>query len=142
MDFNVSEVVEDAEFKELIQCLIDAFEEPPSKLLQLFIPSCPSDDAQATLAEAVERFSLWHRSDPTSTWIKVTDSETGKLLGAANWNIYDTNPYAEGSHSECYWWPEGPGRDAANALMHQLTTPRTMYMSKPHVCESRSRALH
>jgi hypothetical protein len=45
-------------------------------------------------------------------WIYVTDTETGDVIGGAQWNIYKENPYAtERPMLTLYWLPEGRLKD-------------------------------
>lgn len=136
MSFKLSEIVSDAEFDELARCEFDAYENPACNLKQLFFPivgSLPSAREDA-IKEAVERQTMWHRADPTSKWIKVVDSESGKMAGAACWHVYEADPYAVVPEDECDWWAVGEDRNIANALMEQFLTPRMTYMRRPHVC--------
>jgi hypothetical protein len=138
MPFKLTELASDSEFDELVRCEFDAYENPICNLKQLFFPiqgsSLSSAARDAAIADAVKRQTLWHRSDPTSKWIKVIDEESGQLAGAACWHVYPADPYAVESDEQCDWWPAGEDRNAANALMEQFLTPRMTFMRKPHVC--------
>ena len=51
-----------------------------------------------------------HKADPTSTWLKVVDTDIGdKVVGGANWNTFSENPYPRpvDHPMEATWWPEG-----------------------------------
>jgi hypothetical protein len=50
-----------------------------------------------SLREVTERQALWDKMDPTNKWIYATDNETNEIVGAMNWNFYDTNPFQNGS---------------------------------------------
>lgn len=122
----------DDEFDALVRCEFAAYESPPNKLKELFFP--PQDSRESTIQAAVGRQTAWHRGDPTSVWLKVVDTDNDdRLLGAACWHVYDTDPYAVESDEECDWFPKGEERDIGNALMGQFLTPRMTYMRKPHV---------
>ncbi|KAJ5243555.1 uncharacterized protein N7469_001882 [Penicillium citrinum] len=135
MPFKLTVVASDSEFDELVRCEFDAYENPQCNLKNLFFPTHgPSPTARnRAIQDAVKRQKHWHRSDPSSQWIKVIDMESGKIAGAACWHIYETNPYTVTSDEECYWWPTGEARNIANALMGQFLFPRMAYMNKPHV---------
>lgn len=136
MRFETTEVSVDADFEELIQVQWDSYEQPHCRLIRLFCPILgdgPNARA-AALRESTERQLQWHRRDPTSHWIKVVDRETGRIAGAACWHIYKENPYSTQSNEECTWYPAGEGREMANSLMGQFSTPRMKYMAKPHIC--------
>ncbi|GLA01933.1 hypothetical protein AnigIFM60653_001224 [Aspergillus niger] len=135
MPFKLTVVASDSEFDELVRCEFDAYENPQCNLKNLFFPIQGSSPTarDAAIQDAVKRQIHWHRSDPSSQWIKVIDVESGKIVGAACWHIYETNPYTVTSDEECNWWPTGEARNIANALMGQFLVPRMTYMNKPHI---------
>ena len=135
MQFETTEVSADADFDELVRVEWESYEQPYCRLIRLFFPLLDhGPDARAkALKESTERQLQWHNGDPTSHWIKVVDTETGRMAGAACWHIYEENPYASQSDEECTWYPPGEGREMANSLMGQFLTPRTKYMAKPHL---------
>ncbi|KAL9110770.1 MAG: hypothetical protein Q9227_004762 [Pyrenula ochraceoflavens] len=137
MFFHLQEVTSASDFSEIIKLEWRSYEDPYSPLLRLFFPIFGTDsEARAeSLQESTDRQIKWHESDPSSHWIKVTDSSSGNIVGAANWNFFDENPYSTESDEECTWFKEGEDRKMANFLMGQFLTPRTTYMAKPHVCE-------
>jgi hypothetical protein len=103
MGFKLSALVSESEFEDLVRCEFDAYENPVCNLKQLFFPiQGSSTTARATAIEdAVKRQALWHKSDPTSKWIKVVDEESGQLVGAACWHVYEEDPYKVESDEEC-----------------------------------------
>lgn len=136
MALKLVEVVTDDEFNDIVRCEFDSYDTPVCKLKDLFFPikgEATAENRDIAIAEATKRQTLWHRSDPSSLWIKVVDEENGKVAGAACWHIYDANPFAEPAEGECDWWPAGEHRDMANTLMGQFMTPRMTWMAKPHV---------
>ena len=136
MPFETTEVSADADFNELVRVEWEAYEQPYCRLIRLFFPlldNGPDPRAEA-LKESIERQLQWHNEDPTSHWIKVVDTETERIVGAACWLIYEENPYSTQSDAECTWYPAGEAREMANSLMGQFLTPRTKYMEKPHIC--------
>ncbi len=136
MHFETTEVSANSDFNELVRVEWDSYEQPYCRLLPLFFPvRGEGSHARAeALEESVQRQLQWHHGDPTSHWIKVVETETGRIVGAAYWHIYEENPYATQSDEECTWYPPGEGREMANSLMGQFLTPRTKYMAKPHIC--------
>ena len=140
MPFKLSKLVSDSEFDEIARIERLSYESPPCKLMSLFFPLSGggSEAREAAIQDAAQRQALWHRSDPSSTWLKVTDEKSGKLVGAALWHIYASDPYVTESEDECEWFAKGEDRDAANALMGQFVLPRMTFMRKPHLCLSRS----
>ena len=138
MPFELTELKDDAEFKELVEVERLSYETPLCRLLNLFFPihGQGPEARAAALHEATERHIGWHRGDPSSRWLKVIDTETGRLVGAACWHTYENNPFTEPSEDECMWFPAGEEREMANDLMEQFVTPRMSYMGKPHMCMS------
>lgn len=136
MPYETTEVSTNGDFDELIRVEWDSYEQPYCRLIRLFFPILGdgSDARAAALKESTERQLQWHNGDPTSHWIKVVDSETGRIAGAACWHIYEENPYCTQSDEECTWYPAGEAREMANSLMTQFLTPRMKYMAKAHIC--------
>lgn len=135
MPFKLVHLESDDEFDAVVRCEFTAYSTPPCKLKELFFP--PKANLEATIQEAIQRQTAWHRGDPTSYWLKVIDTDDNdKLLGAACWHVYETDPYAVESDEECDWFHKGEERDIGNALMGQFVTPRMTYMRKPHICKA------
>ena len=136
MPFETTELSSNADFGELVRVEWESYEQPYCRLLRLFFPILDNGpDARAkAMEESTERQLQWHNGDPTSHWIKVVDTETRRITGAACWHIYEENPYSTQSDEECTWYPAGEAREMANSLMGQFLTPRTKYMAKPHIC--------
>ena len=136
MGLQLQEVITDAEFREIIEVEWAAYDQPVCRLRPLFFPILGSgkNARAAAMEESTERQLAWHKSDPTSHWIKVVDDASGRVAGAACWHIYDSNPYVTESDEECTWWPEGEDREMANSLMAQFVTTRMKHMAKPHIC--------
>ncbi|KAI4162710.1 MAG: hypothetical protein LQ346_009109, partial [Caloplaca aetnensis] len=88
-----------ADFPALIACQRTSYLDPPNPLYTLFCPQTRPTAAES-LAEATERQLQWHESDPTSTWLKVTDPDTKdeehggaeKVVGGACWHVYKKAP--------------------------------------------------
>ena len=133
MRLSAHPVITDEEFKEVIYSERISYETPYNPIFTLFCPVLGSHQTarEESIAEAQVRQLQWHRSDPSSHWIKVVDEDNaGKVVGAALWHVYDQNPYARPSEMEmtCYWWPGGPKRAMADQAMGQLMKPRVTRM--------------
>ena len=99
-------VSQDAEFDDIIQLECEGYAEPINYLWRLF----RHDFSPAGFIELRDRQVREFRSDPTSCWLKVVDTDNGdKVVGAALWNTYTENPYPTYKEHpmEAYWWPEG-----------------------------------
>ncbi|QUC21748.1 uncharacterized protein UV8b_05991 [Ustilaginoidea virens] len=119
MPLRLSRVTSTTDFEEITRVQFLAYRDPWIPLLQLFFPVADSspDAYEAAIKDATRRITEWHQSDPTSTWLKVTDDATGRIAGAACWHMYDHDPYTTYPDIDCYWWPKGEDRKVANALM-------------------------
>lgn len=50
----------------------------------------------------------WHKADPTSHWIYMTDTETGQIIGGPQWSRFEKSPYTESNPTMvAYWIQEG-----------------------------------
>ena len=133
-------VTSDAEFDDIIDCEWTSYETPHNPAWKFFYPAWgpnPSDRA-AAIQESKTRQIKFHHSKPSSNWVKVVDDDTGKVVGAALWHIYEEDPFKNPPDEKmtCFWWPEGPKRDMADQMMRQVMRPRVERMSKPHLCKS------
>lgn len=100
MPFELHELSHDSEFVALIDGLWRGYAKPFNAFWEIL--KGPSQE------ECVQRYQAWHKADPTSHWLYVTDSDTKKVVGATEWKIFETNPYSNGAPSlSAYWWPEG-----------------------------------
>ena len=138
MALQLHEVTSDAEFREVVEVEWAAYSRPHCRLRSLYFPVLGTDEEARTAAfeQSIEHQIAWHRSDPTSHWIKVVDGASEKVVGAALWHVYESNPYdsSDEEEEECTWWPEGEGREMANGLMRQWVKPKMKFMAKPHMC--------
>ena len=49
----------------------------------------PLHDTPTGRANGAERLLATKRADPHTTFLKATDTETGKIIGVAKWNVYN-----------------------------------------------------
>ena len=136
-------VTSDDDFKELIECEWTAYETPYNGFKEIYCPTLGTgpNARQDSMKECRERQLADHKEDSTSHWYKVVDSDSGQIIGGAQWNIYHENPYLNGvGHTEATWWPEGEGRKFASMGMDQWFGPRGKRMNKPHICKCRDLA--
>ncbi|EMR70222.1 putative gnat family protein [Eutypa lata UCREL1] len=108
MSLELQDIDPEVDFPALARCMLEAYEDPPQKFLHIFFPvHGPGAGArEAAIEEAAARLKMWHTHDPSSHWQKVVDVKTGKLAGAAAWNIHETNPFAEPHTLEVTWFPD------------------------------------
>jgi hypothetical protein len=105
MPLKLHELTTDAEFSAVCKVETEAFNDPFFGFWQVFYGASSQDDFCA-------RQLSWHKGDPSSHWIYVTDEETGDVIGGAQWNIYKEDPSAEEKPMLTpYWLPEGKWND-------------------------------
>ncbi|KAE9364503.1 hypothetical protein N431DRAFT_421531 [Stipitochalara longipes BDJ] len=127
MSLKLHELTTDAEFGPVCAVEIEAFNDPFFGFWQVFYGTSSQEDFCA-------RQLSWHKGDPSSHWIYVTDVETGDVIGGAQWNIYEENPYAEETAMLTpYWLPEGPFKDVASQLLYRFLSYRPTRMNEPHI---------
>ncbi|KAL8799331.1 MAG: hypothetical protein Q9182_005975 [Xanthomendoza sp. 2 TL-2023] len=122
MGLTLREVVADDEFNEIIECEWTSYETPFNGFFQIYCPTTGTgpDARSESIKECTDRQLSWHKEDPTSRWLKVLDTESGHVVGGAQWNIYRENPYPNGvEHTDAYWWPEGESREFASMALRQ-----------------------
>jgi hypothetical protein len=138
MAFDLQDIDPETDFPVLARCLLEAYEDPPQRFLHIFFPvNGPGAEArEAAIQEAAARLKSWHTHDPSSYWQKVVDTETGNLAGAAAWNIYKTNPFAEAHPVEVTWFPDEASRTFAEKALEIRGRPRYQAAQRPHVCMS------
>jgi hypothetical protein len=138
MPFKLEEVDIDADFTELIVCEWEAYENPYQPSFRLWCPilgTGPNARAEA-LEEGVKRQRDWHRSEPSSYWQKVTDTESGRIVAGALWKVYQTDSLEVPEDHEPYWYPDGSQRDFVKKALEQLNAPRAQYARRSYLCMS------
>lgn len=138
MPFKLEEVTSDGDFDDIIACLWESFYNPFQSFFPLFCPvvgTGPNAYAES-IETSTDRYRNWHKSDPTSHWLKVIDTDTGDIAAAAQWNICDKNPFeGENEPTEAFWHPEGTQREFMTKAMEIFEAPREKMMAKPQVCK-------
>ncbi|KAL0931781.1 GNAT family [Colletotrichum truncatum] len=138
MGLTLHEVRDDEEFVPLLVAFREGFATPDCALWRLFMGDWkPHDPAarEAALQEATERLRSWHRADPTSTWLKVVDDETGELVAGGRWSLYKKekpNPYTGQQRVEALWFPDGEPRRIASGLMNDFLGTAVRNANRPH----------
>lgn len=141
MGYKLQEVKDEDEFGPVMAAFREGFSDPDSPLRRLFMGDWrPHDPAarEAALRESTARLWSWHRADPTSTWLKVVDEETGEVAAGGRWCIHErgaANPYDGHEAITATWFPEGEPRDVATMLMNDFLASAAENVNRPHVCE-------
>lgn len=142
MGLVLQEVKTDEEFIPLIAALREGFANPDTAVWRLFMGDWRPDDPaarEAALVEATERMRAEHRADPTSTWLKVVDDETGQVVAGGRWSFFERggpNPYDGHREVEATWFPEGEPRWVASLLLNDFLERAVRNANRPHACES------
>ncbi|KAL8720359.1 MAG: hypothetical protein Q9181_007923 [Wetmoreana brouardii] len=137
MPLSLHPVISDSEFDKLIDCEWASYETPHNPAWKFFYPiwGPTPEDRLAAIEESKRRQLQLHHTRPSSHWVKVINDDTGAVVGAALWLVFETNPYEHPPEEKatCFWWPEGPKRQMADEIMRQVMGPRVERMSKPHL---------
>ncbi|KAI4858488.1 hypothetical protein F4820DRAFT_442376 [Hypoxylon rubiginosum] len=126
MPLKLHELKNDDDFKAVVEVEHEAYSNPFNGVWEI---------TKGTSQEECRARQLsWHKNDPNSTWLYVTDEETGEVIGGAQWFVYRTNPYAvEQPMRTAYWLPDGPMKQIGDQLIRNLRKDRPARMSKPHL---------
>lgn len=65
-----------------------------------------------------------YRHDPNGHFIKCVDKETGKMIGAAKWNVYKPGEVAPQPQLSGPYWPNEEEEEFAKAMFHAFFSPR------------------
>jgi hypothetical protein len=101
MHFTLHEVADEAEFPPIVAVEHESYSTPFNGFWEVL--KGPSQE------ECAARQWSWHKLDPSSHWLYVTDDDAGgEVIAGLQWNIHEANPYANGPPVlPAYWWPEG-----------------------------------
>ncbi|KAI0911321.1 hypothetical protein F4823DRAFT_316450 [Ustulina deusta] len=134
MPYLLQEVTDPKDFGEILFMLHTAFEEPYNPLHKWFMPVHTTVEAMIEAAKQ-KTVKHWNQLD-TLHWFKVTDTETGKIVGAAEWEIRERidNPGEAQKPIEAHWHPEGSEEKVfAGKLVTSLKGFMKERMTRPHV---------
>ncbi|KAK3687730.1 hypothetical protein B0T22DRAFT_405620 [Podospora appendiculata] len=137
MVLQLQDIDPETDFPAIARCEFEAHENPPQRFFHAFFPILGAGNAEAredAIAECAARLKLWHAHDPTSTWKKVVDTETGQIAAASLWNIYRENPFAgPPAPLEVDWFPDDGSRAFAQQFIPAHSAPRARVGQRPHV---------
>ncbi|KAF1976795.1 acyl-CoA N-acyltransferase [Bimuria novae-zelandiae CBS 107.79] len=133
MTFKLSDADIEADFDEFMAAQWAAFEEPMQPLFRLFCPS-NNGDREASLKASTARMLKDYREDPYSRLLKVEDTSTGRIAGAAWYKIYKENPFARPEEETVAdWYPDDSSRDFVSQAIRQMERPRHEKGTRPQV---------
>ncbi|KAL8757132.1 MAG: hypothetical protein Q9199_002445 [Rusavskia elegans] len=70
-----------------------------------------------------ERFLEMYRTDPNSTFLKITDTDTGEMIALAKWNTYD-GVMPEEVELDCDYWVNEEEKEYTRHLFRGYLGPR------------------
>ena len=89
-----------------------------------YIDACfPDHDEEVGRKRGGERMLAAKKSDPNTTFIKVTDAETGTMIAVAKWNVYDRTVPEEVELEGDFWRGE-EDKEYAQYLFREFLIPR------------------
>ncbi|KAI0849590.1 hypothetical protein F5Y00DRAFT_261375 [Daldinia vernicosa] len=110
MSLKLHELTNDEDFKKINAAEHEAYSNPFNGVFELTKGTSPE--------EACARQLVWHKIQPGSHWVYVTDESTGEVIGGTRYIIYETNPYAvEQPARKASWLPEAHRKRGAASLM-------------------------
>lgn len=137
MVLKLQEIDPEVDFYAISRCLFESHEDPPQKFFHLWFPIHGNDEQsrEKAIEEGATRLKRWHTEDPSSNWRKVVDTESGRIAGAALWNIHHENPFAAPDNLEVTWFPTGGAREFVEQMITEYDAPRAQAAQKPHICK-------
>ncbi|EKG20959.1 Protein of unknown function DUF1295 [Macrophomina phaseolina MS6] len=95
-------------------------------------------DTEECRQAAVHRWSQAMRHDPADLWLKVVDTETGRIVSTAHWKLYPTWVPFNTELPSLSWFPEGEERTLAEEIIHTFYANRAQRQhGTPHVLLNR-----
>lgn len=89
-----------------------------------YIDACfPNHDKEIGRKVGGERMLAMKRTDPNTTFIKVVDTQVGKIIAMAKWNIYDGTLPEEVDVDGDYWQGQDD-KEYAQYLFREYLVPR------------------
>lgn len=135
MTFTLSPVDLSQEWDSFFACEWAAWTNPPQAIWELTYPildTGPTAEASAVKNAAARQKQDVH-ADPLSRWMKIVDSDSGKIVAGALWRFYDTNPYrGPVKKSDATWLPKGELRDLCDEMHAQNRVWRPRIMPVAH----------
>lgn len=125
------------DFPALARCLFESHESPKQDFFHVWFPihGDGEEAREESIREAADRLATWHNEDPTSHWQKIVETDTGKVVAACFWNIYESNPYAEPDDIPVTWFPDDGSRRFAERVLEAYSAPRAQVGARPQVCK-------
>ena len=147
MPLELQETSSKSDFDAIIELQWRVFEDPPDPWMTILFPilgNGPSARAEA-FQESKKRQWQQTKEDLTSQWLKIVDTDTGKIIAAGMWHTFEMDPF-DGVADEpfvAYWWPEGSeGKKFTELCLGEFMDRRKRRMRRPHMRESLQTRVH
>jgi hypothetical protein len=92
---------------------------------------------------STSRFLFLKKTDSTSQWIKVTDTDTDEIIGVAQWNVYEgQKPPEMIVDGPPETWPSETEKEYARELFKSYMQKRWVYIREndlPLICKAVAR---
>ncbi|KAH6707653.1 hypothetical protein DL95DRAFT_438796 [Leptodontidium sp. 2 PMI_412] len=100
-----------------------------------FFALFPETEREERFEEQVKRTEAWWLGDPSAKYMKVVDEETGKIISAAKWCIYETPLTEEQMKEELTvdWHPDEESNQWAQHIIRSVHSHR-LRRTKGGVC--------
>ncbi|KAI2622458.1 hypothetical protein GGR54DRAFT_64694 [Hypoxylon sp. NC1633] len=132
MPFILEEVKDEKDFDEILPVLFAAFEEPYNSLRRWFIPVHTT--VEAAIEGSKERNVKSWKQHAGIHWVKVIDTESGKVVGAAEWEIRQEVSNEPLKPINAYWHIDGSEEKVfAERLLMHLKGFMKERMTRPHI---------
>lgn len=132
MPFTLEEVKDEKDFDEILPVLFAAFGEPYNSLRKWFIPVHTTVEA-AIEDSKMRNIKSWKQHDGIH-WVKAVDTESGKIVGAAEWEIRQEVSDEPLKPINASWHIEGSEEKVfAEKLLIQLKGFMKERMTRPHI---------
>lgn len=94
----------------------------------------PAHSTCAGRKAGAERMIQMFRGDPHGYFIKAVDNESGRIVGAAKWNLYNggdipPQPYIDGDY-----WSNEEEKEFAQCLFYSFFAPRQRVIEETGAC--------
>jgi hypothetical protein len=137
MPFEVSRVIEVSELDELMEMDYEAWQTPYIPQLKHFRPSFPARAESIAFAKARKTKKLLE-NDPNCFFIKIKDTETQEVVGAATWIFNEASDDTDNDEkAKAEWYPEGSEeREFAECFIDGLSAFLAPRLTRAHMGRS------
>ena len=118
-----------ADMREMVDLQYACF---PPEVIDIFMGGSSPED----ISRLCESYTKHMRENPSDVWIKVTDTETGKIIAASDWRVY-VNGAPQQADDEPPAWLEGAALERSKKITGQFNEARRRANPGPYVRESR-----